>query len=69
MTSAAKAAAAARAATPIVHASGNGSAAGLGAAYGDLTTLLSGLSDTLAGLCNLQTDLGSLTSSLGSLGL
>ncbi|KAJ4385608.1 hypothetical protein N0V93_010037 [Gnomoniopsis smithogilvyi] len=44
--------------------SGNTSA-GIGSTLGDLTTLLSGLSDTLTGVCNLRDDIGSLTSSLG----
>lgn len=40
-------------------------ASGSGSTLGDISTLLTGLSDTLTGVCNLRDDISSLTSSLG----
>lgn len=54
----------AAAASTATDASGNTSA-GIGSTLGDISTLLSGLSDTLTGVCNLRDDISSLTSSLG----
>ncbi|KAJ4424075.1 hypothetical protein N0V82_001322 [Gnomoniopsis sp. IMI 355080] len=64
------------AAAPVVDArdatsntSADAGGQGIGSAFGDLETLLNGLSNTLTGVCNLKSDLSSLTSQLSSLGL